>query len=217
MITSACALVSDSKWAVLCCVVLLCILEAAFVSDFAALCYSSIDPEAVSPNTFAQLNSILTLHLTLSRPLCDTLRARRCGCDDGKADVISTLLVDAKALVQRARDSAGGETCKGPMLTADEANAQVLYETVALWERHVEVLMGLVVVSADGTVKATDAGRLSYMDGTVAFGRHVDAKWYFVVKSLKPWFQSLAMARHWYADPVRCHCITPQCCFHSYA
>jgi hypothetical protein len=158
----------------------------------------------------------LLVHLTLTRSLCDTLHARRCGCNDGKADAISTLLDDAKALVQRARDSAGGEKCKGPMLTVDDANAQVLYETVALWELHVEVLMGLVAVSPDGTVKATDEGRLSYRDGTVVFGRHLDAKWDGVVKSLKPRFQSLAMARHWYAaEPVRCHCITPLCCFHS--
>jgi hypothetical protein len=137
------------------------------------------------------------------------LRALRCGCNDGKADDISTLLGDAKALVQRARDTAGGETCKGPILTVDEANAQVLYETVALWELHVEVLMGLVVVSLDGTVKATDdkttdEGRLSYRDGTVAFGRHLGAKWDGVVKSLKPQFQSVTMARHWYAEPVAC-------------
>jgi hypothetical protein len=107
------------------------------------------------------------------------------------------------------------------MLKVDEANAQVLYETVALWELHVEVLMGLVVVSPDGTVKATDdkatdEGRLSYRDGTVAFGRHLDAKWDGVVKSLKPRFQSLAMARHWYAaESVRCHCITPLRSFYS--
>jgi hypothetical protein len=133
---------------------------------------------------------------------------RRCGCNDGKADAISTLLDDAKALVQRARDSAGAETSKGPVLTVDQANAQVLYETVALWELHVEVLMGLVVVSSDGTVKGTHEGRLSYKDGTVAFGRHLDAKWDGVVKSLKPRFQSVAMARHWYLEPVHCwHCV----------
>jgi hypothetical protein len=102
------------------------------------------------------------------------------------------------------------------MLTVDEANAQVLYETVALWELHVEVLMGLVVVSPDGTVKATDEGRLSYRDGTVAFGRHLDAKWDGVVKSLKPRFQRVTMARHWYAaEPVCCHGVAASYCFHS--
>jgi hypothetical protein len=145
-------------------------------------------------------------HLTLVCSFCDTLRCvhTQVRVHDGKADAISALLDGAKALVQRARDSAGAETCKGPMLTVDQANAQVLYETVALWELHVEVLMGLVVVSPDGTVKATHEGRLSHKDGTVAFGRHLDAKWDGVVKSLKPRFQSVAMARHWYAEPVHC-------------
>ena len=129
---------------------------------------------------------------------------RRCGCNEGNADAISTLLDDAKALVQRARDSAGAETCKGPILTVDEANAQVLYEAVALWERHVEVLMGLVIVSPNGAVKATDEGGLSYRDGTVTFGRHLDAKWDGVVKRLKPRFQNVTVARHWYAEPVAC-------------
>jgi len=90
------------------------------------------------------------------------------------------------------------------MLTADETNAQVLYETMALWELQVEVLMGLVVLSPDGTVKATDEGRLSYKDGTVTFGRRLDAKWDDVVKSLKPRFQRVTMARNWYAEPVAC-------------
>jgi len=104
------------------------------------------------------------------------------------------------------------------MLTVDQANAQVLYETVALWELHVEVLMGLVVVSPDGTVKATDEGRLSYKDGTVAFGRHLDAKWDGVVKSLKPRFQSVAMARHWYAEPVHCwHCVCLSGCLFCFS
>jgi hypothetical protein len=102
------------------------------------------------------------------------------------------------------------------MLTVDEANAQVLFETVALWELHVEVLMGLVVVSPDGTVKVTDDGRLSYRDGTVAFGRHLDAKWDGVVKSLKPRFQRVTMARHWYAaEPVCWHCVAASYCLHS--
>jgi hypothetical protein len=99
------------------------------------------------------------------------------------------------------------------MLTVDETNAQVLYETVALWELHVEVLMRLVVVSPDGTAKATGEGRLSYKDRTVAFGRHLDAKWDGVVKSLKPRFQSITMARHWYAEPVLWHCVAASLLF----
>ena len=94
----------------------------------------------------------------------------------------------------------------------DEANAQLLYETVALWELRVEVLMGLVVVSPDGAVKAKDDGRLSYKDGTIAFGRHLDAKWDEAVKGLKPRFQSVAMARHWCAKPVPT-CAALLCCF----
>ena len=146
---------------------------------------------------------------------CDALGEPRCGCNDGKADAISTLLDEAKALVQRARDSAGSETCKGPTLTVDEANAQMLYETVALWELRVEVLMGLVVVTPDGAVKATGGGRLSYQDGTVAFGPHLDAKWDDVVKSLKPRFQSVTVARNWCAQPVTLTDIVLLVLFHS--
>ena len=110
--------------------------------------------------------------------------------------------------MQRARDSAEGETCSGCLLTANETNAQLLYETVTLWELHVEVTMGIVLVSPDGTVKpaakTTDEkeGRLSYKEGTVAFGRHLDDKWDAVVKSLKARFQRIATARHWCVDFV---------------
>ena len=132
------------------------------------------------------------------------LGATRCGCNDDKVDAISTLLEEAKDLVQRARNSPGGETCNGQTLMADEANAQLLYETIALWELHVEAIMGLVVISPDGTVNATDdgrrVGRLSYKDGTVAFGRQLDGKWESVVKNLKPRFHSIATARHWYVN-----------------
>jgi hypothetical protein len=97
------------------------------------------------------------------------------------------------------------------MLTADEANAQALCETVALWELHVEVLMGLVIVSPDGTVKATHAGRLSYRDGTVAFGSHLNPRWGGVVKSLRSRFQSVTTALHWYANPVCWHSALLRC------
>ena len=108
--------------------------------------------------------------------------------------------------MQRARDSAGGETCSGCELTVDEANAQLLYDTITLWELHVEVTMGLVVISPDGSVKVTGdkEARLSYKDGTVAFGRHLDRKWDAVVKKLKPQFQRIAVARHWYVDMRNC-------------
>ena len=101
--------------------------------------------------------------------------------------------------MQRARDTGEGgiEVCTGPMLTADEANEQLLYETIALWELHVEAIMGLVVITPEDAIKATGEGRLSYKDGTVAFGHQLDAKWDGVVKRLKPHFQIIAMARHW--------------------
>ena len=101
--------------------------------------------------------------------------------------------------MQRARDTGEGgiEVCTGPMLTADEANEQLLYETIALWELHVEAIMGLVVITPEDAIKATGEGRMSYKDGTVAFGHQLDAKWDGVVKRLKPHFQIIAMARHW--------------------
>lgn len=85
----------------------------------------------------------------------------RCNRNDGNADAISALLDEAKSQVQRARMAGGGETCSGQMSTADDANAQLLYEMLMRWELQVEVTMGLVVISQDGTVTAAGEARLA--------------------------------------------------------
>ena len=125
-------------------------------------------------------------------------------CNDGNGAAILALLDEAKDAVQRAHDTGEGgvEVYTGLMLTAHEANAQILFETVASWELHVEVIVGLVAMTPDGAIKATGEGRLSYKDGTVAFGRQLDTKWEGVIKHLKPRFQIIATARHWYAKPI---------------
>lgn len=132
------------------------------------------------------------------RPYCD----RRCKRNDGNADAISALLAQSKDQVQRARETGGGETCRGQTLTADEANAQLLYEMVTRWEVHVEVTMGLVVISPDGALTATGKARLGYRDGMVVFGDKLDPKWHDAVKKLGPRFPIIAKARHWCAQPA---------------
>eukprot|EP00037_Helgoeca_nana_P028593 m.336954 g.336954 ORF g.336954 m.336954 type:complete len:1349 (+) comp27789_c0_seq9:223-4269(+) len=124
---------------------------------------------------------------------------RTCVADDA-ATAIVTQLADAKSLVQQARTAGPGITCDGPTLTADEANAQLLYTAVTAWELHVEATMGLVTMAVDGTVTIPDAGgaRLGYQDGTVAFGRTLENVWEPVVKQLNPRFPTVAWPRHWY-------------------
>jgi hypothetical protein len=124
---------------------------------------------------------------------------RQCQCDPSAVTAVSTLLDDAKALVQQAREVEGdGAVCAGPTLTEDDANAQQLYTALTAWELHIELTMEFVTVRDGGVLVDTHRGRLAYKDGTVVFGRDLEDRWTEVVQSLKSHFPMVACARHWY-------------------
>jgi hypothetical protein len=124
---------------------------------------------------------------------------KQCQCDPGAVAAVSTLLDEAKALVQQAGEVEGnGAVLAGPTLTPDEANAQQLYTALTAWELHIELTMGLVAVGDGGTLVDAHRGRLAYRDRTVVFGSDLEDKWTAVVQSLKPQFPVVAHARHWY-------------------
>jgi hypothetical protein len=124
---------------------------------------------------------------------------RQCQCDLGAVAAVSTLLDEAKALVQQAREGEGeGAVRAGSTLTADEANAQRLYTALTAWELHIELTMGLVTVGDGSALVYARRGRLTYKDGTVVFGSGLEDKWTAVVQSLRPQFPVVAHARHWY-------------------
>jgi hypothetical protein len=123
---------------------------------------------------------------------------RQCQCDLNAVAAVSTLLDEAKALVQQAREGEGeGAVRAGSTLTADEANEQQLYTALTAWELHIEPTMGLVTGDGGALVDA-HRGRLAYKDGTVVFGSGLEDKWTAVVQSLKPQLLVVAHARHWY-------------------
>jgi tetratricopeptide (TPR) repeat protein len=116
-----------------------------------------------------------------------------------KVGDVSWLMNYAHLLVQHASNMKhDSETCNGPLLTADEGNAQVLYMALMSWQRHVEVSMDLVTIVDLGVTKATGKAGLKYVGHTVAFGHTLDPEWHAVITRLKPHFRIVATARHWY-------------------
>ena len=123
---------------------------------------------------------------------------RQCQCDPSAIAAVSTLLDEAKALVQRAREENDGAVRAGPTLTADEANAQQMYTALTAWELHIELTMSLVTVGDGGALVDAHHGRLIYKNRTVVFGSDLEDRWTAVVQPLKAQFPVVAHARHWY-------------------
>jgi hypothetical protein len=125
---------------------------------------------------------------------------QQCRRDPHAVTAVTMLFEESKALVQAAREE-GDAKREGPVLSADEANAQRLYTALTAWELHIEAAMGLVsapMVEGGAVEAGAGRGRLAYKDGKVVFGDGLDARWTAPVQSLKPHLTVVAMARIWY-------------------